>query len=158
LAAPFSDPILGEIRPHPVHADAWVCTVAGLAEPIELTIDLDGDPLENCLSLAREAAGNVPTLLDKARSVASDSLLATYNENWRCYREVGPDGSAVDVDNPVLTAAEFEAGLSLKSIRVCGGTMLEFCFADGGLFAGHSVFVISLDGMAFTDTSAELFG
>ena len=51
-----------------------------------------------------------------------------------------------------------EEALQLVGLGVTGSTMIEFCFGDDGLFAGHNIFVSSFDGTVFADTHATLFG
>ncbi len=61
------------------------------------------------------------------------------------------------VSNPKLTPDVFSSKLTLTAVNVTGN-MLDFFYEDENMFWGHSVIVNSMDGIAFTDTHAEIFG
>lgn len=61
------------------------------------------------------------------------------------------------VSNPKLTQDQFANKLTLNAVNVTGN-MLSFFYDDENMFWGHSVIVISMDGIAFTDAHAEIFG
>ena len=124
---------------------------------IELSVNPDGEPLEESLEVARILYKSLIHLDKKARSVASRDLLNKYNESWRFFAITREDGTTKEVENPALTPDEFETTIILSSVNVTG-RMLEFCYSDKGLFAGHSIFVEAFDGPSFKDTHATLFG
>lgn len=110
------------------------------------------------LDLAEKAVAALSELEAKAKLVAVRDLLTTYNEDWRHYGIVGENGSSIEVHDPELSSAEFQARLGLKGVTVTGSANIELCFSDGGMFAGHSVMVTSFDGIQFGNTYADLFG
>ncbi|MEP4814750.1 MAG: DUF2262 domain-containing protein, partial [Paracoccaceae bacterium] len=124
---------------------------------IELSIDPDGEPLEECVEAAQFLYNSLINIDQKARSVASRDLLNEYNESWRSFGVTYKDGTTKEIENPALTPDEFEATILLHSVNVTG-TMLEFRYSDKGLFAGHSIIVQAFDGVSFKDTHATLFG
>jgi hypothetical protein len=152
------DPVLGPLRPDPDLPWQLKGAISVDGQNLPLNIDPDGDPMADCLAFARAVHADADMLTAKARAVAAGELLDNYNDNWRCYGITEPDGTVKDVENQALSSAQFQARLCLKGIRTCGASMIEFCFADDGMFAGHAVFVLSFDGVTFSETSAELFG
>jgi len=97
--------------------------------------------------------------LDKvAKQIAATDLCATYNNGWNEYDEVQDDDSLKTVTNPQLSMAEFEAKLSLNAVNVLGDRMIDFFYADDGMFWGHSIVVKSMNGVDLTGAWAELFG
>jgi hypothetical protein len=154
----MEDPVLGPLQPCPHLEGDLLATVPFDGRQIKLRICLGGDELQSCLELARELVASLQVLQTKARAVAADDLLENYNENWRMFTRYRADGSVEDVTHPPLSAEEFGRRLRLEGLAVTGSSMIEFCFSDDGLFAGHSVFVASGDGTAFADGHASLFG
>ena len=144
------DPILGELTSK---SDAYASIVRFQGREFELTIDPDGEDLELCLGLARKIVEALEEMHTKAKSVASKILLETYNGDWRFYSTVSDE-----VEDPQLSASDFEQRLELAGIGVTGSSIIDFCFNDDGLFAGHSIFVTSLDGDKMNDVDASLFG
>jgi len=65
----------------------------------------------------------------EAAACAARQLLETKNDNW------------LDESEPVLDEAAFVARMRLQTISACGDGDIEFWFADGDLFAGHSIHV-----------------
>lgn len=108
-----------------------------------------------------EVAASVVRILEKldaqAKNVAASDLTETYNCGWNEYDEAQEDGSFKAVHNPKLTQEEFAGKLTLRAVNVTGN-MLDFFYDDENMFWGHSVIVNSMDGVAFTDTSAKIFG
>ncbi len=153
----FTDPKLGEVRSDPSLENNLLMTVSFEGRDIELTLDPDGEELEECLEIARELSASLVEHNKKALSVASRDLLTNYNENWRFYGVSRGDGTTEEIEDPALTPTEFEARLRLTGLSVTG-TSVEFWYSDMNLFAGHSIFVDSADGLAFTDVHASLFG
>jgi len=151
----FMDPVLGEITSR---SDSFVSIVRFQGSEIELTIDPDGEDLELCLELARKIVEALEAIHAKAKSVASEKLLETYNVDWRFYSTVGDDGQSKEIEDPHLSASDFEQRLELAGIGVTGRSGVDFCFNDDGLFAGHSIFVTSFDGHKMNDVDASLFG
>ena len=152
------DPILGLLQPSRDLADTLEGTIAISGEDVLLTIALDGCKLADCLLLARDFVADAEALTASARAAAAHDQLENYNENWRTYGIYNEDGTTGDVTNPILNADQFANRLNLTGVNVSGSSLLEFCFSDGGLFAGHSVFVTVFDGLSFTKVSVDLFG
>jgi len=144
------DPVLGELTSRP---DGYASIVRFQGREFELTIDPDGEDLESCLGLARKIVEALEGMHTKAKSVASNILLETYNDDWRFYSTVSDD-----VEDPQLSANDFEQRLELAGIGVTGSLIIDFCFNDDNLFAGHSIFVTSFDGDKLNDVDASLFG
>lgn len=151
------DPILGVLTPDARMEGCLLGSLVHEGRQIAIRVNPDGTDLEGCLAVTRHVATSLTLLLPKARAVAADKLLENYNENWRMCQRARADGTMEDIENPPLSSIAFGNRLLLDGLSVTGG-MLEFCFADDGLFAGHSVFVSSFDGAGFTDTDAALFG
>ena len=78
----FIDPVLGELTSR---SDSFVSIVRFQGSEFELTINPDGEDLELCLELCLELAHKIVEGLEgihtKAKSVASEILLETYNVN-----------------------------------------------------------------------------
>ena len=125
---------------------------------IPLTIDPDDKTIEETLLFAVSVAESLETMENEIKAVATRNLLNIYNDNWREYQTVMPDGSYKNVTDPELSTSEFESKLSIESINVTGNNWVEYWFAETGLFAGHSVFVQSLNGLDLSDARAEMFG
>jgi hypothetical protein len=151
------DPVLGSLK-HDPHAEGSLLGKLNHAgQLVSLRIDPDGEALESCLGLARRLTASLAEVEGRALAVATERLLPSYNESWRSFQRARPDGSMEDVEHPVLSPTEFCARLKLKGVSVTGG-MVELCFDDGHLFAGHGIFVSSFDGLDFADADATLFG
>lgn len=151
------NPDLGILKPDPRFEGCLQGSTVFLGHKIELRVDPDGTDITNCIALAEELVKSLSLLDTKARLVAADKLLENYNDNWRMFQRVRADRTAEEIINPALSADEFSLRLKLKEILVTG-EMIEFHFGDDDMFAGHSVFVSSFDGIAFTNTDASLFG
>jgi len=149
------DPVLGELISK---SGSFVSIVRFQGREFELTIDPDGEDLELCLELARKIVEALEGIHIKAKSVASEILLETYNENWRFYSKIGDDGQSKEIEDPPISASDFEQRLKLTGISVTGSSGIDFCFNDDGLFSGHTVFVTSFDGDKMNDVDASLFG
>lgn len=153
----MNDPVLGVLKSAPQFSTCMLASVSYQGREISLTLDPDGEEVEACLGLARDLVTSLEVLESKARAVAAEKLLDEYNQSWRTFSRARADGSMEEVIHPVLAGSEFRQRLGLESLAVTG-SMIEFCFTDDGLFAGHSIFVTSFDGTGFTDTDATLFG
>ena len=151
------DVVLQSLKPDPRSSDVLVTEFTAGTRSVTLSIDADDLTQEECLLTSRKLLGAFEEMNKLALSAASRSLLSTYNENWREYSERQEDGSYVDMSDPELDGAEFEAKLQLSAVSVIGA-MVMFSYSDNGLFHGHSVVVNSFDGLDFSDTSADLFG
>ncbi len=151
------DKLLEQLHPDAKIRDVYRTKVPFRGRSIEFRIDPDAATLSECLPIARMFLASLQLFDAKARSVASDTLLANYNKNWRFFSQLRDDGAYEDIEHPALTATQFQNTIQLDGISVIG-TMLELCYSDKGLFAGHTIFVQAFDGLSFTDTSAELFG
>ncbi len=153
----MNDPVLGELKSDPRLPGCVFASIPYQGRSIELRVDPDDVPIEECLSLARGFVASLENFETKARVVASQKLLGEYSQNWREFSRTRSDGNMERVVNPALDSVQFSQQLILESIAVTG-SVLEFCFGDNRLFAGHSIFVTSFDGAAFTDVAADLFG
>lgn len=154
----MNDPILGTLVPDERFAGALNGVVSHRGQTVKLHIEPDGENLTLVVALAQALVNSLDTLDQKARAYAATELLATYNASWREFEKVRQDGTFVAVSNPQLTNSEFMARLELESLEVTGNDTCSFCYADGGLFAGHAIFVESFDGEKFSDLHASLFG
>lgn len=95
-----------------------------LEDPVEF--------LDRSVSTLSDLAGK----LDAMKEYAADRLLDVYNDGWRSsYRQ----GDWLEL--PALDRGGFVAQLALRSIGVDAGRECEVQFDDGGMFAGHAVFV-----------------
>jgi hypothetical protein len=66
---------------------------------------------------------------DALKHAAADALLDTFNETWR-------------EDQPVHTATDFAARMSLRTIDVePDGERATYAYDDGNLFLGHTILV-----------------
>jgi hypothetical protein len=151
------DPILGALKPDPHIEGCLLGVTIHDGRQVYLQVRPDGTDLESCLALAKNSVVSLGLLECKARIIATEKLLEDYNENWRSFQQVHPDGVMEEAEHPALSPDEFSGRLKLEGLSVTGD-MLEFCFDDDGLFAGHRIFVSSFDGLSFTDTDATLFG
>lgn len=149
-------PILGVISRKDVNGDG-LAQVAYGDRTIKFRIAADEIPYEATVDVAASVAQDLSHLDVRAKQVAASVLTETYNEGWNEYDEAQEDGSFKTVSNPTLTQDEFASRLTLKAVNVTG-EMLDFFYDDQNMFWGHSVIVTSMDGIAFTDTHAEIFG
>ncbi|WP_194287156.1 DUF2262 domain-containing protein [Tritonibacter aquimaris] len=152
-----ADQILARLSPDPQNDAVLQTSFTHQDLPVALRIDPDGGEMTEVLNIARELLQSIEDVQMRMLATASDGLLQSYNETWRCYSEQQADGSLHDVSNPVLTAQQFEAKLSLHTISLAGET-LEFYYADADLFAGHQICVTAFDGLGLTRTHVELIG
>lgn len=151
------DPVLGQLTPDPQLAGSFETLVTFEGREIPLHVNPDDSDLETSLQLARALVEALETHTSKAKAAAAKNLLAEYNQHWRDFQRYHQDGAVEDVMNPALCEDAFMRKLRLASLSV-EGTIIDFHFEDGGLFAGHSVFVTSFDGLRLEDTAAALFG
>jgi hypothetical protein len=103
---------------------------------IKVGISRDDQPFETTLSLAAEVVLRLPELDRLAKRVAVADLRESYNNGWNEYDEAQEDGSLKTVSNQQLSAAEFEAKLSLNAVNVTGdrmivSSMMTLATADG---------------------------
>ena len=157
LSSSDVEAVFGSLRSDPKRSNLLVGSFSIGRRAIELRIDPDDRTLEECHGVARELLTRFQDMNGKALSVASDTLLSNYNENWRDYSEKQEDGSYVDVSRPELDRSAFEESIRITCVSVIG-TMVEFLYSDEGLFHGHTIVVSSFDGLDFSDTNAVLFG
>ncbi|MBL8739295.1 MAG: DUF2262 domain-containing protein [Planctomycetes bacterium] len=150
--------MLPELRECPNDPAALIGQVVHGGRALDLTVIGDGDPMPQVLGFAERAVAALQGLEAMAKLAAANALLATYNECWRHHGIVGKDGPSIEIHGPELSSDEFQARLRLHAITVTGATCICLCFGDGRMFAGHSVFVTSFDGLQFANTHAELFG
>jgi hypothetical protein len=128
---------------------------------VTLSIDSDGCPAEaaeaamGLASCAIDALGAVDSM---ARQAAAKQLLPGYNSSWREFIRIGPNGEHLAISEPELVECDFMARLTLTSLEITGDSCLTLGYNDDHMFAGHSVFVTSFEGIDFTNARAELFG
>lgn len=125
---------------------------------VDLTIDPDGSATEAVMEFASLAVDALEELDSLARQVAVRNLLPEYNLSWREFVRVGPDGQDVAITDPEFGASDFESRLTLTSLGTTGDSSITLGYNDDLMFAGHSAFVTSFDGMQFADAHAEIFG
>jgi len=158
MGAPIADVELGLLLPHESLPEALAGKLRLGGREVALLIQPDGEDIALPLALAREAARSIVDVDVKAKRVASDKLLRTYNISWREFRRARSDGKVEDVCLPEMTPEEFMSRLTLVSLEACGADCIVLCYSDDTLFAGHSVFVTSFDGLLFGEANAQLFG
>ena len=150
----MTHPILGDITQE--NGDG-VARVSYGGRTIDIRIIVDEIPYDATVNVAASVVQHLTNLDTKAKQVAATELTDTYNNGWNEYDEVQDDGTLKAVENPKLTPEEFASKLTLSAVNVTGN-MLSFFYDDENMFWGHSVIVNSMDGVAFTDTHAEIFG
>jgi hypothetical protein len=153
----MKDEILGGLSASERFPQALEGGVDFKGRQIQILVRPDGEDMSDCLALARTIVSSLSKFDEIARAQAAQKLLDDYNNNWREYVKATGDGRSIKVSNPEISSEEFAERLTLGSIQVTG----ESCtlgYDDGGLFAGHSIFVTSFDGAQFKDVHAELFG
>jgi len=149
-------PILSEITREDDSGDG-VARVQYGDRTIEIRIIADEIPYDETVNVAASLVQALPKFDANAKKVAAVDLTETYNNGWNEYDETQDDGTLKAVSNPELTQDQFVNKLTLNAINVTGN-MLDFFYDDENMFWGHSVMVTSMDGIAFTDTHAEIFG
>jgi len=154
----MNDAILGKLTKDERIPGSFKGTIPFQQGEIELRVDPDGNDLSHCLDLARLAVAALGELDKKARLAAAQELLVEYNQNWREYQRGDGAGGFVKVSNPELTEENLTTRIRLTCLSVTGGEVCCLGYADDCLFAGHTIFVSSFDGIAFSDVSVELFG
>jgi hypothetical protein len=154
----MNDEVLGTLLPDERFDGALNGAISHRGKTLKLHVEPDGGDLSLTIALARALVGSLATFDQKARERAATDLLATYNDSWREFEKAHEDGTFVTVSNPQLTESEFMARIELESLEVTGKDTCSLWYADGGLFAGHSIFVTSFDGEMFSDLHASLFG
>lgn len=148
-------PILSEIQQ--TEKDRFVAKVSYSQKFINLEIDLDGEPYEKVIRLAIRVYNDLGNYDEMSKNVISKDLLDTYNESWREYDEMQSNGNYKPITKPVLSSEEFKSKFKLESLKILGDS-IEFNYGESDLFAGHSIYVNSFDGLKFEDTNAEMFG
>jgi hypothetical protein len=149
-------PILGDIKQENNNRDGVAC-VSYRGRTIEIRIIADEIPYDATVDVATSVVKDLPNLDVLAKRIAASRLTDIYNSGWNEYDEAQGDGTFTTVSNPKLTQKEFMSKLTLDTVNVTG-YMLNFFYEDEGMFWRHSVIVTSMDGTAFTDTDAEIFG
>jgi hypothetical protein len=153
----MKDEVLGELSPSERFPEELEGAVLYRGNSVSISIDPDGEDILVSLSLARSVIAAISKYDAIARSAAAKDLLGAYNNNWREYEKATEKGLVVAMSDPKLSGQEFADRLTLTSVRVLGDTC-ELGYNDGGLFAGHWIFVTARDGAKFEDLSAQLFG
>lgn len=150
--------MLPELQTDPKFPDRLTGLVPFAGRTVALSIQPDGSTAEAVMGLASSAVDALGQLDLLARQVAAKRLLTEYNSRWREFIRVGPDGRDVAVSEPELSESDFMSRLMLTSVEVTGDSCLTLSYDDDQMFAGHSVFVTSFDGVQFADAHADLFG
>ncbi|MEO0475425.1 MAG: DUF2262 domain-containing protein [Planctomycetota bacterium] len=125
---------------------------------IELIIDNDGESFESGLKLMLETLDQLESLDRQAKNIISKDLRETYNDGWREYEELQSDGSYLTITHPPLSEPEFVSKFKLEHVEVMSASVLTLWYGQSELFAGHSIFVESLDGLNLNDAEAQMFG
>lgn len=110
------------------------------------------------MGLASSAVDALEQLDSLARQVAAKRLLAEYNSTWRQFISVDLEGQDAAASGPELGESDFMSRLMLISVEATGDSCLTLGYGDDHMFAGHSIFVTSFDGVQFADAHADLFG
>ncbi|MFO0796706.1 MAG: DUF2262 domain-containing protein [Gemmataceae bacterium] len=150
--------VLGEVELSDGHPFDATVVVRYDSREIRFGLIRDDQPLETTLALAATVVRRLGELDRQAKSIAAADLCAAYNDGWNKYDEGQDDGSFKTVTNPQLSAAEFEAKLSLWAVNVTGAGMLNFHYDDERMFWGHAVIVTSMNGVDLREAHAEMFG
>jgi hypothetical protein len=103
-----------------------------LGLPVTLSIDANGSEAP-ALAQARALFDAAESWQPRVEQAMLGGLLATWNENWRGEGEAPLDGPG------------FLARVVPNAITVGSERYIEFYFADGGLFAGHTI-IVAYDG------------
>lgn len=146
--------ILGDI---PREDGDGVARVPYRGQTIDMRIIADELPYDAAVDVAASVFKDLANLDARAKQIAACELTDTYNSGWNEYDEAQEDGTLRPVSNPKLTQEEFASKLTLNAVNVTGD-MIDLFYDDEGMFWGHSVIVNSMDGTAFTDTHARIFG
>ena len=151
----MKDDILGELKSS---GEAFLGNIITNGNPVELNIDPENESIESVLLFARIIVQDMSKYNEVAKGYAAKELLDSYNESWRFYTTYDENNKPIDVEDPSITSKEFQNKITLVSISFGAENDCSLCYNDNGLFAGHSIFITSFDGAAFTDLHAELFG
>lgn len=104
-------------------------------------IDLNDDGTLAEILLRAESAFDVAvTRYSESEAYAASKLTGEYNHAWN--------------DEAAISESEFRRRISLSSLVLHYGRA-DFCFDDGGLFAGHSIRVEMESDGTFTDAFFE---
>ena len=150
--------ILGKVERSDGEPFDAVATIRYGSRDVEIGICCEGFPIATAVTFAAEVVQNLADLDRQARRVATADLRTTYNSGWNEYDIAHEDGTFETVSNPQLSEADFQARLSLTAINLSGEATIEFFYDDDQMFWGHSVVVISSNGLDFSDAYAQLFG
>lgn len=150
--------MLPELKTDPKSPDRLLGVVPFAGRLVAFSIEIDGSPAKEVMDYASRAVDALGDLDAMARQVAAKKLLPEYNSRWREFVRVGPDGHDVAISELELGESDFMSRLTLTSLRATGDSSLTLRYDDDLMFAGHSVFVTSFDGMQFADAYAEIFG
>ena len=148
--------ILGEISADG-NSDEGLARITYQGRIVEFQICGDEIHYEAAVEVAASVATSLAELDAKAKRIAADQLIETYNSGWNEYDEVQADGTSRTVSNPKLTRDQFAAKLTLSAVNVTGN-MVDFFYNDENMFWGHAVVVNSRAGIDLTDAYAEIFG
>jgi len=157
----MEDNILGTLREDERDKGVFHGSIAHGDRNIGLSLNPDGGPLPDCLALARSVVSELSTIDAKARHAAAQHLLKSYNENWREYTEDDGNGGFVVVSNPEITEEQFMSTIMLSSVSIAGDSLdssVSVAYDDGGMFCGHAIWVVSFDGVAFSDPDVSIVG
>lgn len=147
-----------ELRPDPKLPDRFVGEFSFDGRNLDISVELDGASFDAVMGLASSALDSIVDLDSSARLVAAKKLLPDYNSNWREFIRTGPNGLDIEVSEPELDVNEFISRLEIVSLEVTGDSCLTLGYNAREMFAGHTVYVTSFDGVLFADANAQLFG
>lgn len=154
----MKDDVLGELREDGSMPGTFSGKLTHAGTTIEFSLRTDSASLEECIGFAREAVKRLAQIDLAARKVAVRDLLETYNDGWREYQQADAQGNVTNFSNPLLSADQFMAKLSLRSLGITGDELCSLGYGDAGLFWNHAIFVEFFDGTTFKSAHAELFG
>ncbi len=150
--------MLPELQTDPKFPDRLTGIIPFAGRTVVLSIHPDGSTMEAVMGLASSAVDALEQLDSLARQVAAKRLLAEYNSTWRQFISVDLEGQDAAASGPELGESDFMSRLMLISVEATGDSCLTLGYGDDHMFAGHSIFVTSFDGVQFADAHADLFG
>jgi len=116
------DPDLGDVVEH---GDELTCTVSVNEASVELTIRLEGAPLEDGLAMGRRLVPALAAKLDQAREVLVASFLSMVNDGYR-------NGGA-----PLVTRSEFLRRATISGVEMDTEGSVSFHCNDDDMLWGH---------------------
>jgi hypothetical protein len=155
LAVDFTHAVLGDLRGT---TESIQGTVPFRGSAIDISIHVDGQPLEPVLGLAERVAANLDVLNERCQSLIADQFLDSYNDGWRMGVIAQGDGTTRPFENPGLSRATFCSNLTVQCVEITGDELAALWYECGDLFWGHCFSVTSFNGAEFTDVRVEMQG